>query len=169
MSGHPTGFDVISALLLLRSLSKIGYAGLILGLRPANTRHCYKETPSLIGWTQPRISTDKSYLNDSPPANRLGLCRSLYWIIVTDFGCLSHDDVIKWKHFPRYWPFVRGIHRSPVVSPHKGQWHGALIFSLICAWTVGHTYKALAIWDAIVLIMTSLWCEHSEKWVLTFT
>ena len=24
-----------------------------------------------------------------------------------------HDDVIKWKHFPRYWPFVQGIHRSP--------------------------------------------------------
>ena len=23
-----------------------------------------------------------------------------------------HDDVIKWKHFPRYWPFVRGIHQS---------------------------------------------------------
>ena len=23
-----------------------------------------------------------------------------------------HDDVIKWNHFPRYWPFVRGIHRS---------------------------------------------------------
>ena len=22
-----------------------------------------------------------------------------------------HDDVIKLKHFPRYWPFVRGIHR----------------------------------------------------------
>ena len=44
---------------------------------------------------------------------------------------LMHDDVIKWKHFPRYWPFVRGIHRSPVNSPHKGQWRGALIFSLI--------------------------------------
>ena len=28
-----------------------------------------------------------------------------------------HDDVMKWKHFPRYWPFVRGIHRSPVNSP----------------------------------------------------
>ena len=24
--------------------------------------------------------------------------------------------------FPRYWPFVRGIHRSPVNSPHKDQW-----------------------------------------------
>ena len=26
--------------------------------------------------------------------------------------CCFHDDVIKWKHFPRYWPFVRGIHGS---------------------------------------------------------
>ena len=50
---------------------------------------------------------------------------------------LSHDDVIKWKHFPRYWPFARGIHRSPVNSPHKGQWRGALIFSLICVWING--------------------------------
>ena len=41
--------------------------------------------------------------------------------------------IIKWKHFPRYWPFVRGIHRSPVNSPHEGQWRGALMFSLICA------------------------------------
>ena len=39
-----------------------------------------------------------------------------------------HDDVIKWKHFPRNWPFVRGLHRSPVNSPHKGQWRGALMF-----------------------------------------
>ena len=31
----------------------------------------------------------------------------------------KHDDVIKWKHSSRYWPFVRGIHLSPVNSPHK--------------------------------------------------
>ena len=30
---------------------------------------------------------------------------------------LYHDDVIKWKHFPRNWPFVRGIHRSRWI-PH---------------------------------------------------
>ena len=41
------------------------------------------------------------------------------------------------KHFPRYWPFVRGIHRSPVNSPHKGQWRGALMFSLINVWING--------------------------------
>ena len=32
---------------------------------------------------------------------------------------------------------VRGIHRSPVNSPHRGQWCGALMFSLICAWISG--------------------------------
>ena len=41
---------------------------------------------------------------------------------------LLHDDVIKWKHFPR----------SPVNSPSsKGQWRGDLMFSLICAWISG--------------------------------
>ena len=53
--------------------------------------------------------------------------------ICIDLYLSGNDDVIKWKHFPRYWPFVRGIHRSPVNSPHKGQWGGALMFSLICA------------------------------------
>ena len=48
-----------------------------------------------------------------------------------------HDYVIKWKHFPHYCPFVWGIHRSPVNSPHKGQWCGALMFPLICAWKNG--------------------------------
>ena len=47
------------------------------------------------------------------------------------------DDVIKYKHFPRYWPFVLGIHRLPVNSPDKGQWRGALMFSLICVWING--------------------------------
>ena len=47
---------------------------------------------------------------------------------------VQHDDVIKWKHFPRNWPFVREIHRSPVNFQHKGQWRGALMFSLIYAW-----------------------------------
>ena len=67
---------------------------------------------------------------------------------------LRHRPYIWWRHqmetFPRYWPFVRGIHRSlgdwpfvrgihrPLVdSPHKGQWRGALMFSLIFAWTYG--------------------------------
>ena len=30
-----------------------------------------------------------------------------------------HDHLIKWKHFPRHWPIVRGIHPSLVSSPTK--------------------------------------------------
>ena len=46
-----------------------------------------------------------------------------------------------WCHetesFPHYLPFVRGIHRSPVNSPHKGQWRGVSMFLLICTWING--------------------------------
>ena len=71
----------------------------------------------------------------------------------------QHDDVIKWKHFQRYWPFVRLIYRPPVNSPHKGQWRGALNFSLICAWIngwvnnreAGDLRRHRAHYDAIVM------------------
>ena len=72
----------------------------------------------------------------------------------------THDDVIRWNHFPRNWPFVRGIHRSPVNSPHKGQWRGALMFSLICVWIndwvnnreAGDLRRYRAHYDVIVMI-----------------
>ena len=55
------------------------------------------------------------------------------------FEWMLHPDVLFYslftmtKYMWRYWPFVRGILRSPVNSPDKGQWRGALVFSLICA------------------------------------
>ena len=77
----------------------------------------------------------------------------------------QHYDVIKRKHFPRYWPFVRGIHRSPVNSPHKGQWRGALMFSLICVWIngwvnnrkAGDLGRYRAHYDVIVMNMLACW------------
>ena len=60
--------------------------------------------------------------------HRCNVCDIAFFVSEWD----QHDDVTKWKHFPRYWPFVRGIHQSPVNSPHKGQLHGALMFSWIC-------------------------------------
>ena len=67
------------------------------------------------------------------------MIESLSQHLVGCSGCRiqNHDDVMKRRHFPRYWPFLRGIHRSPVNSPHKGQWRRALIFSMIFAWTNG--------------------------------
>ena len=61
------------------------------------------------------------------------LIRAMHMHAVNVICFQMHDDVIKWTHFPRYWPFVRGIPRSPANSPHKGQWRRALMFSLICA------------------------------------
>ena len=83
-------------------------------------------------------------------------CGSIYSVLVKE----GRDDVIKWKHFPRYWPFVRGIHRSPVNSLHKGQWSEALMFSLICTringWAnngdAGDLRRHLAHYDVIVMI-----------------
>ena len=38
------------------------------------------------------------------------------------YTSVLHDDVIKWKHFPRYWPFVWGIHRPFVWGIHRSRW-----------------------------------------------
>ena len=81
---------------------------------------------------------------------------------------LPHDDVIKWKHFPRNWPFVRGIHWSPVNSSHKGQWRRALMFSLICVWIndwvnnreTGDLRRYRAHYDVIVMPMSNV---HMQK------
>ena len=82
----------------------------------------------------------------------------------------KHDDVIKWKHFPRYWPFVRGIHRSPVNSLHKGQWRGALMFSLICAringWVNNREADDLRRYRAQydVIVMYSIFSNYIKGW-----
>ena len=73
-----------------------------------------------------------------------------------------HEDVIKWNTYPRYWPLVWRIHRSPVNSPHKGQWRGALMFSLICVgingWVnnrkAGDLRRQRAYYDVIVMMST---------------
>ena len=102
-----------------------------------------------------------------------GLHFQLYkWKTIMGLGDL-HDDVIKWKYFPRYWPFVRGIHRSPVNSPHKGQWRRTLMFSLICVWIngrvnnreAGDLSRYRAHYDVIVMIwlFNTLGC----KWFMS--
>ena len=78
---------------------------------------CFTSTSAII-WYQPEgvrlpwkvwVNRPASAHNTAQPA----------WTL-REILCV-HDDVIKRKHFLRYWPFVRGIHRSPVNSPHKGQ------------------------------------------------
>ena len=85
---------------------------------------------------------------------------------------IIHDDVIKLKHFPRYRPFVREIHRSPVNSPHKGDWRGAVMFSLICVWIngwvnnreAGGLRRYRAHYDVIVMFVEILTIPH--RWTM---
>ena len=92
-----------------------------------------------------------------------------------DIFWIRDDDVIKRKHFPRYWPFVRGIHRSPVNSPHKSQWSGVLMFTLICAridgWVnnreAGDLRRHRAHYDVIVMRDDRdhpVWSGTSKAW-----
>ena len=92
---------------------------------------------------------------------------NLFWGVYS-----FHDDVIKWKNFPRYWPFVRGIHRSPLNSPHKGQWRGALMFSLMWAWIkiwvnnpeAGYSKRHHAHYDVTVILS-----KHDYKGMIQMT
>ena len=111
-----------------------------------------------------------------PESNR----KSLWcYMSLVNLNCLEHDDVIKWKHFPRNWPFVRKIHRSPVNFPHKGQWRGALMFSLIYVWIndwannreAGDLRRQHGHYDVIVMkicfsLVQQKHCWQWRNWVL---
>ena len=114
-----------------------------------NSNECYgmKSTSHAGTVFQLRLDLHKDHYSFSKPSE-------------THYSIEYPDDVIKWKHFPRYWPFVRGIHRSSVNSPHKGQWRGDLVFSLICAWIngwvnnreAGYLGRHRAHYDGIVML-----------------
>ena len=69
--------------------------------------------------------------------------RSTYWtvfnypIFISSVITSTHDDIITWKHF-RVTVLLCGEFTGSLVNyPHKGQWRGALMFFIICAWTNG--------------------------------
>ena len=129
------------------------------------TRKCFHLMTS--SWTQRLAQNDHG---------RRG--NGLSWINHTTVMSLSvwvHDDVIKWEHFPRYSPFGREIHRSPATSPHKGQWRGTLMFSLICAWInswvnngeVGDLRRHRANYDVTVMGLNSRFTNIQRSfWII---
>ena len=64
---------------------------------------------------------------------------ALLWKIPDISATIYH--IRWWRHqtetFSALQAICAGIHRSPVNSPHKGQWRGALMFSLTSAWING--------------------------------
>ena len=76
-----------------------------------------------------------------------------------------HDNVITWKHFPRYWP---GIGEFPAQRPVTRSF---LMFSLICSginsWVnnvdVGDLRRYGAHYDVTVMNILSISCEIALK------
>ena len=114
------------------------------------------------------IDIDGTQINAHQSMNIVRVLLCFWWFNrwfppVTSRDDGIHDDVIEWTQFPRFWPFVRGIHRSPVNSPRKGRWRGALMFSLIGAWInrwvnnrdAGGLRRHRAHYDVIVMIRFS--------------
>ena len=116
-------------------------------------------TPSLIGWISPENVQCEDVIGRGSLMRcvlslwiQVGVCAIGHAALVAITGTTIlvayfmsnhatdlkiHYEVNRWQHFPRYLTFVMGIHWSPVDSPHKGQWRGTLMFSLICARTNG--------------------------------
>ena len=130
-------FDVFFDLRLNKRLSKQPWGWWFETLSCPLWRHCNAfrtSVQSLTHWSR-IIDIDNSWnhrrgaysstyhdcmLLNTPNSHRTVKHRRRCWlkrVIKLISPMLFHDDVIKWKHFPRYWPFVRGIHRSRWI-PH---------------------------------------------------
>ena len=73
---------------------------------------------------------------------------------ITSLDCTHHDDVIKWKNFPPYWPFVREIYRSQEIP--RTRTGDAERFYLTFVWAnnrdVGDLRRHRAHYDVTVMI-----------------
>ena len=87
---------------------------------------------------------------------------------------ISHDDVIKLKHFPRNCMAIcAGNSPVPVNSPHKGQWRGVLMFSFICTWInnwvnnreAGDLRRHRGHYDVIVMFLFDMEMFDRDSWV----
>ena len=80
----------------------------------------------------------------------------------------NHDDVIKWKHFPRYWPFVREVTGHRWIPRTKASdaelWCFLKIYALINGWVnnreAGDLRRHVAHYD--VTVVWTVWsCKGS--------
>ena len=64
-------------------------------------------------------------------------------------------DVMTWKHFPRYWPFVMRIHHLWTKASNTGS---EVLFNVSLNGTIEQTVELSVIWDA----MTFMWHHTNE-------
>ena len=106
--------------------------GQIMARHYSAQNHYPKQCRLIVIW----ILVNASPWNFSSREMQLKLLCGKSWLLSSG---LNHFDVIKWKHFRvtgLWWGESTGHRRIPLT---EGQWRGALIFSLVCAWRNGGT------------------------------
>ena len=99
------------------------------------------------------------------------------WLVVTSSRMWHqprlddhHGDVIKWQHFPRYWPFVWGIQQSPVNSLHKDLWRGDVTemirFSCFACGKPSNCHPVSTPWGLVTYILMLHWIRSLRVQVM---
>ena len=57
--------------------------------------------------------------------------RSIHTVIVSVLDLYAHDEILAWKRYPQYRPFVKWIHRRRLDSIIKGP--AMCLFDFFCA------------------------------------
>ena len=92
--------------------------------------------------------------------------------------------IMTWNRFSHYWPFVRGMYRSPIDSPHKGRAMRSILLSLLLAWAICWLIRRVAnglrrkchvnvitrkywpqiLYDTLAPIVHTLWYGYLNVW-----
>ena len=108
------------------------------------------------------VSVHRCCISQEPNSSRKYVLLCANSIVLIGGQRPYHDDDIKWKHFLRHWPFVRGIHRSPVDWSAPEQ-------------AVEQIIETPVIWDGaqfdvtVVMWSNKWWCIDGQVWVLICT
>ena len=93
----------------------------------------------------------------------------VYLLYIIMLNMATHYDVIKRKHFPRYWPFVGGIHRWPVTGGFPPQTASDTCFDVFL--DVSLNIRVRVIWDAVKYMCIfpriyelRLWWHQPSPW-----
>ena len=98
------------------------------------------------GYSWSRRSTTSEWSTSLLPANVSLILEILWYIMVHHYHIkpsaygISYGAMTWWRHQMKHFRVTShfaGNSLFPVNSPHKGQWRGALVFSLICTWING--------------------------------
>ena len=104
-----------------------------------NTHHFYKKKSRQCrnGWTYEVVKWLYSFGRVFYTVSKF----QWLWTNHVNAYATTAVQIIWWRHQMETFSalFVGRIHQSPVYFPHKAQWRGALMISLICAWiTMGN-------------------------------